>query len=301
MKAKILSLIFVGLSCINAVVAQKTRPKEKAESKQVIFAVLRDGKLIEPIAFIDADKLAPVEDESSTQKAFGIKYYKPKALYSLIFGGAKDGTVQIVKSNVGGECSGNSADIISRPVKVKISGLVMALATNAVLKTPAEAGLRRKPTPAERSEIEALVRAEYTKQGVAAAALKNLRYHNLTALDVDHDEEAEFVGSYWVAPKADERDLLFFIAEKDTSGKYALTLSDYSAVKPDDVMSGDVKDIDGGVGHELLLDVLDFDKDGTDEIFTLGQAFEGNNYYVYKREDGKWVKTYETYNYRCAF
>jgi hypothetical protein len=77
--------------------------------------------------------------------------------------------------------------------------------------------------------------------------------------------------------------------------------ADHSVVGPDDVMSGDVKDLDTGVGHELLLDVLDFDNDGVREIFTIGQAFEGNNYYVYKRVDGKWSKVYETYDYRCAY
>ena len=41
--------------------------------------------------------------------------------------------------------------------------------------------------------------------------------------------------------------------------------------------------------------------DGVKEIFTIGQAFEGNNYYVYKRTGEKWAKVFETYRYHCAF
>jgi hypothetical protein len=72
-------------------------------------------------------------------------------------------------------------------------------------------------------------------------------------------------------------------------------------VTADDVMSGDLKDLDGGRGSELLLDLLDYDEDGVKEIFTIGQAFEGNNFYVYKRSGDKWNKVLETYRYRCAF
>jgi hypothetical protein len=283
-----------------AAFAQKPGPKPKAAPKPVIFAVLDGGKRVEPIAAIDGVKLVEPGAAEAESKAFAGAYYKPGASYSLVFGGAADGKLSIVKSNIGTECGGSSAASIAKPVKAKIAGLVMALATNAKLAADSTA-YRRRPTPEERAEIEKLVRAEFTKNGVSAAALKNLRYHNLTALDVDGDDQPEFVGSYWIAPAADERRLLFFIAERDPAGKLAFSVSDYSAVKPDDVMSGDVKDLDTGIGHELLLDVLDVDSDGIREIFTIGQAFEGNNYYVYKRTGGEWTKVHETYSYRCAY
>ena len=47
-------------------------------------------------------------------------------------------------------------------------------------------------------------------------------------------------------------------------------------------MSQDIKDVDKGIYNELLLDALDTDGDGTAEIFTIGQAFEGNNFQIYK-------------------
>ena len=123
----------------------------------------------------------------------------------------------------------------------------------------------------------------------------------MTAVDIDGDGVAEFVGSYWIAPKTDERRLLFFITDRSESGTLSFTHADHSVVTPEDVMTSDLKDLDDGRGAELLLDVLDYDADGVKEIFTIGQAFEGNNYYVYRMEAGKWNQVHETYVYRCAF
>lgn len=293
-------LIVTTLFLATASVAQKPAAKPKAISKPIVFAVLQGGKRVEPIGAVESGKLVEPASEESEAKAFAASHYKSGSSYSLVFGGAADGKLAIVKSNIGTECGGMSADTSATPLKAKITGLVMALATNAKIGSAAPA-YRRKPTAVERAEIEKLVRAEFTKNEVSASTLKNLRYQNLTALDVDGDNVAEFVGSYWIAPTPDQRRLLFFIAEQDSKGQMKLPFSDYSAIKPADVMSGDVKDLDTGVGHELLLDMLDLDNDGVKEIFTIGQAFEGNNYYVYKRVAGKWTNVHESYSYRCGY
>jgi hypothetical protein len=160
---------------------------------------------------------------------------------------------------------------------------------------------RRAPAPSEKAEIEILVRKEFKKNGAGDALVKTLRFHNFTALDINGDGTPEFVGSYWIAPTAAERRRLFFIAEGAPGGSIALTHSEHDVVKAEDVMTNDLKDLDGGRGSELLLDVLDTDGDGVKEIFTIGQGFEGNNYYAYKRTAGKWVKAFDIYRYRCAF
>lgn len=300
---KIGSFLLMILLSVSTIQAQKGRVVKPAptKAKPVIFAVLFDGKTIEPIGFIEKGKLVEPpggDSESKILKSFAGIYYKPKTKYDLIFGSGTDGKVEIIKSSIG-ECSGNSAEVTVRPVKAKLKGFVMALATNAPVKAKSST-VRRLPTATERAEIEKLVRAEFVKQSVPSAVLKELRYHNLTAVDVDNDGKVELIGSFWVAPKADERDLLFFIAEKGGNGKYLFTHSDYSANKPEDLMSGDVKDLDT-MGGELLLDVLDYDNDGVSEIFTTTQAFEGRNFAVYRRETGKWTKTFESYNYRCGY
>jgi hypothetical protein len=300
MKIKTFLLIGTLIVCSVSVNAQKAHPKPVIKTKQIIFAIIYDGTGIEPIASVINGKLvASSADEDNVKgKSFASRYYKPNSKYGLIFGGGAGGMVTIKSSNIGKECGGVSAEVSVQSMKTKLNGFIMSLATDFKPKT--KIAYRRKPTPAERSEIEDLVRAEYLKQKVSAKAIKDLHYYNLTALDIDNDGKAEFIGSYWVAPKTDERDLLFFIAEMNASGKYSFTHSEYSAVKPDGLMSGDVKDLDT-MGGELLLDMLDYDNDGVSEIFTIGKAFEGNNYYVYKSVSGKWKKVFDTYDYRCGY
>ena len=175
----------------------------------------------------------------------------------------------------------------------------MGLATSET-NAKSASGTRRLPTAAERAEIESLVRQEFARQGVPASAVKNLKYYNLTALDIDNDGKAEMVGSFWVESSAKERNLLFFIAERDSGEKYKFGYRDYKKITPDDVMSGELKDLDE-LGGELLLDVWDYNNDETAEVFTISKAFEGNNFQVYSRRNGKWTKVFEGYNYHCAF
>lgn len=304
MKKNIVAKSFVFFTLLSffvaTVSAQKKRPPVKAKAKPVIFAVINDGGTIEPIAFVEKGKLTPAASGEPDGKTFGNSYYKAKPVYRLIFGGVDDGAAAVKSFDPTAECAQFMAQITATPVKSKLKGNVMALATDAPTKKTN--GVRRLPTATERSEIESLVRAEFIKQKVGDNATRNLKYHNLTALDVDGDGKAEMVGSFWVEPSADERDLLFFIADKGANGKYSFGYSDYQAVKKDEVMAGgEMSMLDAGVLNELLLDAYDYDNDGTSEIFTYDQSFEGAGFNVYKREGGKWTKAFETSNYHCAF
>src|SRR5690242_8345575 len=107
-----------------------------------------------------------------------------------------------------------------------------------------------------------------------------LRFQNLTALDVDNDGKPEFVGSYWVEIDKLTRGLLFFIAQRGSNGKYAISYHEYRTVDQANVMSKSIKDVDEGVYHELLLDAFDYDGDGVAEIFTYQQSFEGSGFHA---------------------
>jgi len=293
---KVLLCWLVLLSMALPVFAQRGR-------KPIIFAVLHDGAWIEPIAFIEKGNLiAPVGGDADEKEitSFNSAYYKPKSSYRLIFGGANAGTATIVSSNSKADCSRNMAQVTVSSTKTKLGGMVMALATDATGKK-AGSGLRRKPTPAERIGIEAVVRAEFGRQKIPAGAIKNLKYHNLTALDVNNDKKAEFVGSYWVDSGKTERALLFFIAEKNEKGKYEFGFMEFRRIKQADVMSKDLKNVDEGIYHELLLDVYDYDNDGLSEIFTYVPSFEGAGFNAYKRENGSWKKSFEGSNYHCGY
>ncbi len=301
MKKTTVSVLFV-MVLVSLIAAQRKRSPAKPKPKSVIFAVLNDGQTLEPIAAIDKGELVASVGGDSEPKpltSFVNTYYKPQTTYNLIFGGAMNGKVTVKSSNPNSDCGKNLATVTTQSAKAKLKGMVMGLATNEITLKPVK-GVRRLPTAAERTEIESLVRAEFAKQKVSANALKKLRYYNLTALDLDDDGEAEMVGSFWVESSAKERNILFFIAEKN-SGKYKFGFSEYKKITPDEIMSGDLKDLDTGIGSELLLDALEYNGDTTAEVFTINKAFEGNNFHVYSRQDRKWTRVFESYNYHCAY
>ncbi|MGH9947402.1 MAG: hypothetical protein ACRD6X_09395 [Pyrinomonadaceae bacterium] len=266
------------------------------KNAESFYAVLGDGKRIEPIGIAVNGKFP--DEQNMTESS--IPEIKARSTFSLIFGSSQIG-ILTVTSKASGECSGDSGEVSIRPPNSKLRGFVMALATDAKPRSNTT-GFRRTPTAAERSSVEKLIRGMYAKENVPAAASKVLRSHNLTAIDVDRDGKAELVGTYIATPKKDERALLFFIAARKKDGTYGFEYSEFERATPENVMSGEVKDLDDGtVGNELLLDLYDVDGDGIAEIFTTGQAFEGRNFYVYGRTNGKWNKVFSSYNYRCGY
>ena len=157
------------------------------------------------------------------------------------------------------------------------------------------------PTVTERNDINKLVMDEMLAKNVPIKNTGELRYHNLTKLDVNGDGNPEFVGTYWYNTGAKKRSLLFFIAEKDAEGKLTIPFTKFNEIEEENVMNNDIKSLDEGIYHELLLDMLDYDGEGQSEIFTYSQGFEGSNFNAYKRVDGKWTQVLETSNYHCAY
>lgn len=289
--------ILTILLCSTAIFAQKK------EVKKVIFAVVNDGKNVEPIAYIEKGGLKPINDEDAEETAvanFVKERYKPKTKYNLIFGGANAGTVTVVKDLANSECAKNQADISIVSKIVKPKGFIMALATNDLAKQTVK-GTRELPSSEERGEIEKLVMAEMMKENIPIKKLNELRYHNLTKVDIDNDANPEFVGTFWYNTDDKVRSLMFFIAEKSAKGNFSIPFKKFDRIETENVMSNNISDVDKGFYHELLIDIFDVDGDGKGEIFTIERGFEGNNFNAYEKVNGKWTQILETSNYHCAF
>lgn len=295
-----LVLVVVLLVAIPAV-AQKTKTKTVAQTQRpIIFAILNDGTTLEPIAFVGKKLTSPVNgsDDSGKIASFDKLYYRSGSTYRLIFGGSTNGSVAVKSFDPKAECSKNMAEVMPKGVKTPLKGLVMALATNAGGRSAGE-GYRRKPTAAEKAEMDQLAKAEFLKQKLTPKAL---HYQNLTAIDTNNDGTAEFVASYWIEIDKLTRGLLFFIAQKGSSGKYSVAFHNYHSMDQSGLMSGaDIGVVDQGVYHELLLDSFDTNGDGNNEIFTYEQGLEGAGFNVYEKKGGKWTKIYEFNNYHCGF
>ena len=288
---------------IVALFPERVFSQKASATKPLISAVINDGKTLEPIAYLSGGKLStPVtgSDALNIIVAFDRSYYSKGKVYPLIFGGKSTGSATVVSSNARSECSRNMATVTTKTSGTPLKGNVMALATNAQLAKPGS-GVRRLPTTEERTEIEALVKAEFMKNGVTEAVANDMRYLNLTGLDVDGDGKVEFVGTYWTYIGPTERGLLFFIADKGTDGKYVFGYKKYRKVNQSDTMSGDLKDVDGGIYQERLLDIFDTDGDGISEIFSYLLRFESATFISYRRQAGAWANIYEVSNYHCGY
>jgi hypothetical protein len=306
MTKRFILLALCLLLTAGAAFAQRSRkttpPKPSATPEQIFFAVSGEKeRSLEPIAVWRNGKLeaaASGDGDDKTLNAFAKTYYRAGQKYRVIFGGGDAGTALVKTSLTASDCAKANASATVQS-KVPFNRLVMALATNSAAK--ATPNTRRRPTPAEREAVSEPVRAELGKQGVTAIALKGLTYVNLTALDLDRDGAVEIVGSALAQGKGADKRLLFFIAEQQ-NGKYELRQANYERVTGETIMSGgNIKDVDGGLLNELLVDVFDVDGDGASEVFTVKQGFEGNTYAVYHRQNGVWEEWFKGYNYHCAF
>ncbi|MEQ1603686.1 MAG: hypothetical protein ABL999_02345 [Pyrinomonadaceae bacterium] len=298
--AKVLTGSIVLSAFLSPVSAQKvTPPATQKAAKPIVFAVLNNGQTLEPIAYINKAKFEePVNgsDAEDLLLPFHRSYYRKGTAYKLIFGGAAAGTATVKSADPKSECGKNTAIAITKTTKTPLKGMVMALATNEVVK--ATTSYRRKPTAAEKDDADALARAEFAKQKLTP---KTLKYHNLTALDVEGDGKAELVGSYYVEIDKLTRGVLFFIASKGTNGKYSVGYQEYRSIDQANVMSGEIKAVDEGIYNELLLDVFDADGDGTSEVFTYVQSFEGAGFKIYRRNGSKWTNVFDGSNYHCGY
>lgn len=289
--------LLILLSGVAAFGQRKAKPQ--TPPKSIIFAVLNDGETIEPIAYASGGKLsAPIAggSESNLIAAFNKTYYKPKTAYQLFFGGFNAGTVVVTSSDPKAECSANMATVKVNSDKANLKGFIMGLATNLNPKAKSTF-FRRRPTAEEKAEADELAKGIFIINDLTP---KELKYHNLTAINVDNDDVAELVGSYWIVVDKVTRGLLFLIAEK-TDGKYTAAYSEFRTIDQENTMGGDILALDDGVYHEMLLDSLDYTGDGVAEIFTYTRSFEGVGFASYKRSGGKWVRDFEGSNYHCAY
>src|SRR4051794_22640389 len=110
MKTKLRYALCVVCLLACAIAAQQSGPS----ARPVIFAVINNGTVLEPIAYVDDGELESAIDGASEQdvlKAFHSKYFKAKTSYPLIFGGAKAGLVAIKSSDPTAECAQHTAAV----------------------------------------------------------------------------------------------------------------------------------------------------------------------------------------------
>lgn len=273
--------------------------RRQGDPSPVIFALINEGKTIEPIARVENGSLLPAyEGENNIGlTAFAKLYYKPGTVFSITTGGKVSGKATVVKNDPASECGAAMADVKSNSPLLPLKRNEQTLATSFRPAKPAS-GIRRNATAAEKAAIEKLVRAEFNKKIIL---VKNLKQVKLTVFDVDNDKVPEIAGTYICSPMVKQRALIFFIAAKNKKGGFTFQYSDVQEIGEADTMSQDITAVDDGIYQETLLDILDIDNNGVSCIFTTKPSFEGAGFFVYKRNGNAWEKTFEVSNYHCAY
>jgi hypothetical protein len=312
-RALLVAFFVLSLASVLSVVGSAKRAAgsvQGSQQKAVVFAVFgASGALsatMEPILIIDGGQFKePVSGGSDGDEItrFSNEHYGKGKRYRLLFGGAEAGTATVKKSSRDEECFRTGAEI-SLQTDAKLNKNVMALATNSSsLGLAAAERSRRAPTQGERTQALELARAAFKQKGVPAALLPTIEVVNLTAIDLDRDGKTELAGSFVASKRTrkQERYILFLLAVP-AGASYKTAISNYEKFDEAAIMSGaSINAINEGIYVERFVEHLDLDGDGTSELVTTAQGLEGVTYYIYKKQNNAWNKTYEFGNYRCAF
>jgi hypothetical protein len=108
--------------------------------------------------------------------------------------------------------------------------------------------------------------------------MTRIRLGELKAIQVDGSQTRTVVGSFFIQTKTERHDI-FVIARVDG----AETSLEYSRY-------GQTTDLEDFKDHESigLIDHLDLNQDGTDEIVLVVGGYESERYDIYSRRNGKW-------------
>ncbi len=254
----------------------------------VILAVSSESgeASLDALAFVEAGKLrSPYSDAEKDRKIFGDDYFKKGIVYRLIFGGGDAGSATVSKWNEG--CNNIHAQgTVS--TSARLGGKVMALATNS--ETLGKRAIsRRPPTDAERAATLALMKSIYQQNRTPASLMSAIKVTNLTATDLNGDGKYEMIGSFTLAAKNKfERDL-FLIATPQGAAMRADFVK-FQAYQPPP--EGFLSSID-------FVDQLDIDGDGVGEVFTTQGGFDGYQYLIFKKVNGRWRKIYDVAGDAC--
>lgn len=274
-------LLLLAASCVLAT-AHTRAPKERSEST-VIFEVSRPDPrvhIITPIVIIAAGRyISPSENESEISK-FVANYYRPDRRYRLLFGGGEAGTVTIEQPLTLQPGISEYAKVNS---PVSLESNIRALATNAGALGRKQRS-RRPPTANERTAVSELARKAYQQRGLLTSLLNRMETISLTASDLDRNGKVELIGSFEITTTdPDAKYTLFLIAEQHGNRYRAGVTWYHRGIDPEGF---DWK-------QQLLVDHLDLDGDGIDEVIVIGEYYESWDYTIYKKQGGNWRSIYK--------
>jgi hypothetical protein len=247
---------------------------------------------VEPIAVVNKGEFEKLPDfcgpKNEEAQRFQSQYFKSGRTYQLLFGGANAGTIKIspaIANFFGGIAELNGSLVLK--------DAEMALATNSPNLTK-QSGYRRAPTDEERAAAESLARSLFRSTGSSADAVSRMKLETLTVAQLVQGGSPGLIGTAEVAGESISKSnrFLFFVGAKERS---ASTYSPYFSWYGHPASDADAETLQ-------LVDVVDFNGDGTSELILVEGYAEAHRFQIYKpgagsspgAVGGAWQKIYES-------
>jgi hypothetical protein len=267
---------------------------------QILFAVTDDpvaagGLAIEPVVMVTKTpgpcagcwnvKFArpPVEaPEGAAAREFAARYYRAGRTYRVLASGAEIGTAKVEKETSLG-CVSVAARVAVTPPRPRHDwNRLRVLAIGSMHVAPRKA-FSRDLTLAEDKAIWSLGERALRARGVHPSLFKEMDGRDFLAADLNRDGRRDLIGSFQARdPKMNTAHHLFLIALSDDNG-YRTEYVWYFREGPSENTTESMN----------LVDTLDLDEDGIDEVITSTDYYESHGYQILKRgRNGKWTIVY---------
>ncbi|MEA2344463.1 MAG: hypothetical protein QOF63_2632 [Thermoanaerobaculia bacterium] len=268
---------------------------------QVLFAITDDSGAetalaIEPVAMVTKTPGScagcwtvtfanpPLEERKQKEaKEFAARYYRPGRTYRVLATGVEIATAK-VESETSLGCVSLAARVTVTPPRRRGDWNRKTLLAIGSMHVVPRKPFDRELTLAEDKAIWSVGERELRARGVAASLFRDMDGHNFLATDLNGDGRRDLVGSFQARnPKTHDTHHLFVIALADDTAGYR---SEY-------VWYYRESKIENSIQRMQLVDSLDLDEDGTDEVVVSNDFYESHVYRILKRgRDGKWTIVY---------
>jgi len=259
----------------------------------ILFEILgqEKGKIpaastIEPLVVIENGRLKkPPEYDYNKQKEsdaaydrFEKQYFLHGRKYPLFMGGTEKGFVTVGEP-VGVSCISLSATVTT---SVPLSNAQFALAATTTNGLGVHADWRKPVVPQQRSDFLRLVTRILGEHKVNSISESLIKVDNLRSTKLSEAGPTVLIGSATLKRKTGIHQV--FLVALNKNSEYQEAVSSYHFAQDEDDASASV---------ENLVEQVDLDGDGTDEIITINTYYESWNYNIYKQENGSWKKIYQ--------
>jgi hypothetical protein len=262
------------------------------DSSRMLFAVRtsRDSATgpaftrIEPIARFRRVRSGPEKIEflklPGEEKLIS-EYYQTGTKYGVVRGGVPSGSVVVLPPDH------NACQDIEQPVTRDGNATPRWRSSDAVagksLALGKLASPLRAPSADETRQLMGIVRRLFAIKAVPADALDHIKSDNVAATDLNGDGRVDFIGTFTVNDTRNTHNL--FVVMRDSNGAQRADVIRYDR-------SLNAKDDLAAQGWTLV-DVEDFDGDGTAEIIVQNHGWEWWSYDILKlKREAEWQVIY---------